>query len=45
MYPLTTENPYGKLRLMYDAIPFAFITEVAGGKATAATNYSRYFTR
>jgi fructose-1,6-bisphosphatase I len=35
MYPLTTENPYGKLRLMYECNPFAFITEVAGGKASS----------
>lgn len=34
MYPLTTDNPYGKLRLMYECNPFAFITEVAGGKAS-----------
>ncbi|HTS44522.1 MAG TPA: class 1 fructose-bisphosphatase [Puia sp.] len=34
MYPLTTENPNGKLRLMYECNPFAFITEVAGGKAS-----------
>lgn len=34
-YPLTTENPEGKLRLMYECNPFAFITEVAGGKATS----------
>jgi len=34
MYPLTTENPHGKLRLMYECNPFAFIMEVAGGKAS-----------
>jgi fructose-1,6-bisphosphatase I len=34
MYPGTTERPNGKLRLLYEGNPFAFIAEVAGGKAT-----------
>lgn len=34
MYPGTTDKPGGKLRLMYECNPFAFIIEVAGGKAT-----------
>ena len=34
MYPATYQNPDGKLRLMYECNPFAFIIEVAGGKAT-----------
>ena len=34
MYPATTDMPCGKLRLMYECNPFAFIVEVAGGKAT-----------
>ncbi len=34
MYPGTIDKPNGKLRLMYECNPFAFITEVAGGKAT-----------
>lgn len=34
MYPGTTERPNGKLRLLYECNPFAFIIEVAGGKAT-----------
>ena len=34
MYPGTTSRPGGKLRLLYECNPFAFITEVAGGKAT-----------
>ncbi len=34
MYPGTTEKPKGKLRLLYECNPFAFINEVAGGKAT-----------
>lgn len=34
MYPGTTDKPSGKLRLLYECNPFAFIAEVAGGKAT-----------
>ena len=34
MYPATADLPQGKLRLMYECNPFAFIVEVAGGKAT-----------
>jgi len=34
MYPGTTDKPGGKLRLMYECNPFAFIMEVAGGRAT-----------
>ncbi|TCJ19138.1 class 1 fructose-bisphosphatase [Flaviaesturariibacter flavus] len=34
MYPGTTDKPKGKLRLLYECNPFAFITEVAGGTAT-----------
>jgi len=34
MYPGTTEKPKGKLRLLYECNPFAFIVEIAGGKAT-----------
>jgi fructose-1,6-bisphosphatase I len=34
MYPGTTGKPKGKLRLLYECNPFAFIVEVAGGKAT-----------
>jgi fructose-1,6-bisphosphatase I len=34
MYPGTRDKPTGKLRLMYECNPFAFIAEVAGGKAT-----------
>jgi fructose-1,6-bisphosphatase I len=34
MYPGTVDRPKGKLRLLYECNPFAFITEVAGGKAT-----------
>jgi fructose-1,6-bisphosphatase I len=34
MYPGTIEKPKGKLRLLYECNPFAFIVTVAGGKAT-----------
>lgn len=34
MYPAITNRPKGKLRLMYECNPFAFIAEIAGGKAT-----------
>jgi fructose-1,6-bisphosphatase I len=34
MYPLDAKNPKGKLRLMYEANPTAFIVEQAGGRAT-----------
>ena len=37
MYPGTIEKPKGKLRLLYECNPFAFILEVAGGKATDGT--------
>jgi fructose-1,6-bisphosphatase I len=34
MYPGTIDKPKGKLRLLYECNPFAFIVEVAGGRAT-----------
>jgi fructose-1,6-bisphosphatase I len=34
MYPATAKNPNGKLRLMYEVNPTAFIVEQAGGVAT-----------
>lgn len=34
MYPANSHMPQGKLRLMYECNPFAFIIEVAGGRAT-----------
>ena len=37
MYPGTTDKPKGKLRLLYECNPFAFIVEVAGGRATDGT--------
>ena len=34
IYPGTLKNPNGKLRLMYECIPVAFLAEQAGGKAS-----------
>jgi fructose-1,6-bisphosphatase I len=34
IYPQTGSNPNGKLRLMYENIPLAFLVEQAGGKAS-----------
>jgi fructose-1,6-bisphosphatase I len=39
IYPTTTKSPSGKLRLLYECNPLAFIIEQAGGKAT--TGYKR----
>ena len=34
VYPATKKHKNGKLRLMYEANPLAFICEQAGGRAT-----------
>jgi len=34
IYPTTTKSPNGKLRLLYECNPLAYIIEQAGGKAT-----------
>ncbi len=34
IYPATSKNPEGKLRLMYEANPMALIVEQAGGRAS-----------
>ncbi len=34
MYPGTRKNPDGKLRLLYENVPVAFLAEQAGGKAS-----------
>jgi fructose-1,6-bisphosphatase I len=34
IYPKTTKSPKGKLRLLYECNPLAFIIEQAGGVAT-----------
>ena len=36
-YPADNKNPEGKLRLLYEANPFAFIFEAAGGSASTGT--------
>jgi fructose-1,6-bisphosphatase I len=38
LYPADTKNPEGKLRLLYEASPMAFIAEQAQGSATDGTN-------
>jgi fructose-1,6-bisphosphatase I len=38
MYPADTKNPRGKLRLLYEAAPMAFIAEQAQGSATDGIN-------
>lgn len=37
MYPADNKNPHGKLRLLYEAAPLAFIVEQAGGRASNGT--------
>lgn len=37
LYPATTKAPQGKLRLLYEANPLAFVAEQAGGVATDGT--------
>ncbi len=36
-YPADTKNPSGKLRLLYEANPYAFIFEAAGGRSGTGT--------
>jgi len=38
IYPYTSASPKGKLRLVYECNPMAFIMEQAGGKASDGTN-------
>jgi fructose-1,6-bisphosphatase I len=38
MYPNTSKNPQGKLRLLYECNPMAYIAEQAGGKASDGFN-------
>ena len=37
LYPPTSTHPEGKLRLLYEANPIAFIAEQAGGRASSGT--------
>merc|ERR1712077_152795 len=34
IYPRTTDSPNGKLRILYECFPMAFIVELAGGAAS-----------
>jgi fructose-1,6-bisphosphatase I len=34
MYPGDKKNPEGKLRLLYEAAPLAYVVEKAGGRAS-----------
>ena len=34
LYPTSTKNPQGKLRLLYECNPMAFLAEQASGKAS-----------
>jgi len=38
MYPATSSSPNGKLRLLYECNPLAFLAEQAGGKASDGKN-------
>lgn len=38
LYPPTADNPEGKLRVLYEAFPIAFLCEQAGGKASDGAN-------
>ena len=38
IYPTSSKSPKGKLRLLYECNPLAFITEQAGGKASDGVN-------
>ena len=38
LYPSTSKSPKGKLRLLYECNPIAFLAEVAGGKASDGKN-------
>jgi fructose-1,6-bisphosphatase I len=35
LYPADAKNKHGKLRLLYEAAPLAFIAEIAGGRAVS----------
>jgi len=36
-YPADNKNPNGKLRLLYEASPLAFVAHAAGGAASTGT--------
>jgi fructose-1,6-bisphosphatase I len=37
MYPADSKSPNGKLRLLYEAAPLAFVAQQAGGHASNGT--------
>ncbi len=37
LYPGDRDNPEGKLRLLYECAPLAFVVEAAGGRASTGT--------
>jgi len=37
LYPGTVKKPEGKLRLLYESAPMAFLVEQAGGRASTGT--------
>jgi fructose-1,6-bisphosphatase I len=37
LYPGTVKKPEGKLRLLYETAPLAFLAEQAGGRASTGT--------
>jgi len=41
LYPPTQKNPDGKLRLLYESFPLAFVIEQAGGRAEAGPGLGR----
>lgn len=41
MYPADTKNTKGKLRMLYECFPAAFVTEAAGGGAHTGKGYTR----
>jgi fructose-1,6-bisphosphatase I len=38
LYPTSSKSPKGKLRLLYECNPLAFVVEQAGGKASDGKN-------
>ena len=40
LYPKTADSPNGKLRVLYECFPMAYVVEKAGGAASDVTNPS-----
>ena len=45
LYPPTADSPQGKLRLLYEANPLAFLVEQAGGRAMDGQDECSTFNR